>query len=124
MAPSSSFGLLFEAQAPMTGYPLYGTPYVPMLLDRRGERRALADLQADAWASMTPLVQIVPPPLRDTAEQGTPPELWVAALAHVVAGRAIYLDPAGVQRRSRTMKPLGESAVASILAAATGSGMR
>lgn len=124
MPPPSSPGLLFDDTATRQDVAFFRTPYVPLLLDRKGERRALADLGDEVWPQVTPLVQITPPALRDGDEQSTPPAQWVAALARAVGDRVIYLDPAGVERRSRAAKPIGPAIVAAVLDGAAEAGMR
>jgi hypothetical protein len=123
MPALSRSGLLFDLATPIEdGFA--ATRYVPILLDRRGERRALGELAARAWDNLTPYVQITPPELRDGPEQGTSPLSWVAALASVVGERVIYLDPVGLRRRSSATRPIGASTAGLLFGGARDAGIR
>ena len=84
--------------------PAVGHRYVPLLLDRAGERRALRDSDATTWATMTPLVAV--------ARYGDPPTSSAlksrAKELHVAVGeRPFYLDLEGIAPGRRIATPRG-----------------
>jgi hypothetical protein len=89
-----------------------GHGYVPLLLDRAGERRALRGCDAATWASMTPLIAV--------ARYGDPPSR--AALTHrakalcaAVGERPFYLDLEGIAPCRRLATPRGQRATLAVL---------
>jgi hypothetical protein len=78
-----------------------GAEYVPLLLDRRGERFALSILPEPTWNATMPLVQLPPKDRRDLPQQTKDPLDWIRELAAAAGDHALYLDCTGVALRSR-----------------------
>lgn len=102
MAATSSQIPLFDIE-PLAAKQLPLRPYVPVLLAKRGELQAL-ESAGEAWASMTPLVQMLVVDDDVPAEQAFSPAAWVARLRRAVGDHQIYLDPAGVAKRAARSK--------------------
>ncbi len=92
--------------------PAVGPRYVPLLLDRAGERRALRGCDETTWASMTPLVAVARhggPPTRDALKHR-------AKEIHLAVGeRPFYLDLEGIAPCGRVATPRGTRATLAVL---------
>jgi|GEM_PF-2920832 hypothetical protein len=98
-APSSQIPLFAsELIAPR---PVALGAYVPVLLDKQGERGALARAGDGVWDSMTPLIQMLPAEDRGPDEKVISIADVIVRLRRVVGDHLIYLDPGGVARRTR-----------------------
>jgi hypothetical protein len=76
-------------RTPLAPLPTSRRSYVPILLDRSGERRALSHASDDVWQHMTPMVVVT-----RHGDHATPNSLRdrVRAIADAVGSHAIYLD--------------------------------
>ena len=99
MVTASRFPTLFES-ADGIGE-AFGSAYVPMLLDKRGELQALRKAPGTAWDHMVPLIQIVPKPERSADEVRMSPAQMIDTIAAAVRQHQFYLDPGGVARRTK-----------------------
>lgn len=94
------------------GSPAVEHRYVPLLLDRTGERRALRRCDETTWASMTPLIAVARhggPPTRDALKRRAK-ELRLA-----VGERPFYLDLEGISASRRIATPRGERETLAVL---------
>ncbi len=91
--------------------------YVPILLAKRGEVRAMEHLGDSVWESLTPWLRVLPPELR-SGRDDEPPVGLMTRLGRVLGDRPVYLDVAGVPRRSRQASVLDEPYVKHLYEAA------
>ncbi|MEY2514952.1 MAG: hypothetical protein QOJ89_2310 [bacterium] len=94
------------------GLPGVRPRYVPLLLDRSGERRALRHADEATWASMTPLIAVArygPPPTRGALKSRA------KALHSAVGERPFYLDLEGIAASRRVATPGGERETLAVL---------
>lgn len=97
---------------PVADFTSVGPRYVPLLLDRAGERRALRGCDETTWASMTPLIAV--------ARYGDPPtrgalKSRAKALHEAVGDRPFYLDLEGIAPCGRVATPRGKRATLAVL---------
>jgi hypothetical protein len=89
-----------------------GPRYVPLLLDRAGERRALSRSTPATWASMTPLVAVTrygDPPTRDALKSRA------KELHKAVGDHPFYLDLQGIAACRRITTPTGKRDTLAVL---------
>lgn len=95
-----------------TGSPGVGCRYVPLLLDRSGERRALRHSDQTTWAAMTPLIAVArhgDPPTRDALKSRA------RELHKAVGERPFYLDLEGIAACRRVATPRGNRETLAVL---------
>lgn len=103
MSAMSSQGRLFRREGdPAT----LRRPYVPVLLTKQGERIGLEHLDRGVRDAITPWLRIVPPELRRTGADATPPD-EIRRLAKLLGDQVAYLDAVGAPRRDRGAATLG-----------------
>ena len=83
---------------------------------------ALEQISAEAWASLTPYLRVVPPGLRRRRDDDPRPD-EIARLARVTGERIVYLDAAGSPRRSPRLAPLGITYVRDVYEVAVASNL-
>ncbi|HEY4266949.1 MAG TPA: hypothetical protein VGM94_02045 [Galbitalea sp.] len=74
--------------------------YIPILLDMQGELGALASLDEASWKHTLPHLQIRPRDLRHEQGANVSAEAVIDKISHQLRSHALYLDPAGLRRRS------------------------
>lgn len=92
--------------------PAVGPRYVPLPLDRAGERRALRGCDETTWASMTPLIAVArfgKPPTRGALKSRA------KALHEAVGDKPFYLDLEGIAPCGRLATPRGKRATLAVL---------
>jgi hypothetical protein len=93
---------LVPARSHKTGNPVVQPDlrYVPILLDRAGERAALAGLPSFVWERTTPFIRVAPATQVERSQRVAALGEWIAALGAAVGSHRIYLDPNGIQAAS------------------------
>lgn len=74
--------------------------YAPILLDRAGERAALAGLPSFVWERLTPFIRVAPATQEERSQRVAELGEWIDSLARAVGSHRIYLDPNGIQAAS------------------------
>src|SRR6476646_2329912 len=113
-----------QGSASRASMPARVDPYVPVLLDRRGELQALGTLEESVWRQVLPLIQIVPPDLRTPADRARPPSDWIRRLRVAVGDHPILLDIAGVRQRRASATLVGGETVNAVFEAAVTAGIQ
>jgi hypothetical protein len=115
MVTPSSHPTLFAGADPG---PAFADAYVPILLDKRGERAALRDAPGSAWDGMVPWIQLLARAERDDKEAAKSPAEMILDIGEVTRSNLIYLDVSGVKRKSRNSPRLSRDEVEAALAQA------
>ncbi len=120
-APSSQIPLFTSELIAERPVPL--GEYVPVLLDKQGERAALARAGDPVWESMTPLIQMLPGEDRGPDDKVISIIDSIGRLRRVVGDHLIYLDPGGVARRTRRSNVMPPATVENLYTQASRDGL-